>query len=202
MAGQKTALWCRMHLTGHQLAHCRLLACCVIGCSGLCSWSGVVKGTQMCCLLLVLLQAHPWLLSWCSACARRLTILVEKFHGQTLMYTPLLSAGFIEYWSGSDLTHPSSAVTFKMKLDTDLFALAKAKTKALSLEVSKDGKLTAAFCADGRVRVWGFETGKLRRTYDESLEVGTDRCHEHLHDVHTKDCEQQHACSLHAPCTS
>ncbi|KIY91298.1 peptidylprolyl isomerase domain and WD repeat-containing protein 1 [Monoraphidium neglectum] len=27
------------------------------------------------------------------------------------------------------------------------------------------------FCADGRVRVWRLRTGKLRRSYDESLEV-------------------------------
>ena len=39
------------------------------------------------------------------------------------------------------------------------------------LQVSRDGEQFVAFCADGRVRVWRFATGKLRRTYDESLEV-------------------------------
>jgi hypothetical protein len=42
-----------------------------------------------------------------------------------------------------------------------------------SPQVSKDGAQFAAFCADSRVRVWRFATGKLRRTYDESLEVRT-----------------------------
>lgn len=43
--------------------------------------------------------------------------------------------GFIEYWSGTDFKHPSEAVSFKMKLDTDLYAMAKARTHARSLEV-------------------------------------------------------------------
>ncbi|WIA40575.1 hypothetical protein OEZ86_013916 [Tetradesmus obliquus] len=79
--------------------------------------------------------------------------------------------GFIEYWSCDDYKHPSAAVSFSMKMDTDLFALAKAKTHARSLEVSRDGSQFAAFCADSRVRVWRFATGKLRRTYDESMEA-------------------------------
>lgn len=81
------------------------------------------------------------------------------------------TTGFIEYWSCDDYKHPSAAVSFSMKMDTDLFALAKAKTHARSLEVSRDGSQFAAFCADSRVRVWRFATGKLRRTYDESMEV-------------------------------
>ena len=81
-------------------------------------------------------------------------------------------AGYIEYTGAGDLKFPSGAVKFTLKMDTDLFALAKAKTTARSLEVSKDGEQFAAFCGDGRVRVWRFATGKLRRTYDESLEVG------------------------------
>ncbi|KAF6258211.1 hypothetical protein COO60DRAFT_1295463 [Scenedesmus sp. NREL 46B-D3] len=79
--------------------------------------------------------------------------------------------GFIEYWSCEDFKHPAGAVKFTMKMDTDLFALARAKTSARSLEVSRDGTQFAAFCADSRVRVWRFATGKLRRTYDESLEA-------------------------------
>lgn len=39
------------------------------------------------------------------------------------------------------------------------------------MQVSKDGSQFVMFCADGRVRVWKFATGKLRRSYDESLEV-------------------------------
>ena len=57
-------------------------------------------------------------------------------------------AGMIEYWTGSDYTFPKAQVAFSMKLDTDLFALAKAKTTSKSLEVSKDGSQFAIFCAD------------------------------------------------------
>lgn len=77
--------------------------------------------------------------------------------------------GMIEYWSGSDYTFPQAQVTFTMKLDTDLFSLAKAKTTSKSLEVSKDGSQFATFSTDRRVRVFRFQSGKLRRTYDESL---------------------------------
>jgi hypothetical protein len=37
--------------------------------------------------------------------------------------------------------------------------------------VALQGDQFVAFCADSRVRVWRFASGKLRRTYDESLEV-------------------------------
>ena len=57
-------------------------------------------------------------------------------------------AGVIEYWTGSDYAFPEAQVTFSMKLDTNLFALAKAKTTSKSLEVSKDGRQFAIFCAD------------------------------------------------------
>lgn len=80
-------------------------------------------------------------------------------------------AGFVEYWSGADYKPPTSAVKFSLKMDTDLFALAKAKTHARSLDVSGDGSQFVMFCADARVRVWRFATGKLRRSYDESMEV-------------------------------
>ncbi|KAL3152082.1 Peptidylprolyl isomerase, variant 2 [Trebouxia sp. C0010 RCD-2024] len=78
-------------------------------------------------------------------------------------------SGVIEYWSGSDYTFPQDQVTFSMKLDTDLFALAKAKTSTKALEMSKDGSQFATFSTDRRVRVFKFQSGKLRRTYDESL---------------------------------
>lgn len=56
--------------------------------------------------------------------------------------------GMIEYWSGSDYSFPQDQVSFTMKLDTDLFALAKAKTSSKSLEISKDGTQFATFSTD------------------------------------------------------
>lgn len=83
--------------------------------------------------------------------------------------------GFIEYWSGSTFkAPPPGVVSFSLKMDTDLFALAKAKTWGRSADVSRDGTQLAMFCADGRVRVWRLKTGKLRRIYDESLEAAHD----------------------------
>ena len=58
------------------------------------------------------------------------------------------AAGMIEYWSGTDCTFPQDAVNFKLKLDTDLYALAKAKTSSKSLELSKDGSQFAIFSTD------------------------------------------------------
>ena len=44
-------------------------------------------------------------------------------------------------------------MSFDSKLDTDLYALAKAKTMAASLDVSRDGSQFAMFCAD-RCTIW------------------------------------------------
>lgn len=82
------------------------------------------------------------------------------------------TSGFIEYWCASSYGPPAEgAVKFTSKLDTDLYCLAKAKTHARSLEVSKDGQQFAMVCADSRVRVFNLPSGRLRRTYDESLEA-------------------------------
>lgn len=98
--------------------------------------------------------------------------------------------GFIEYWSAGNKP-PSSlsnndndnnnnnstvggqpeSVKFESKLDTDLFCLAKAKTTAMSLDVSKDGTKFVLFGADRRIRILRYTTGKLIKTYDESLEA-------------------------------
>ncbi|CAI7799569.1 unnamed protein product [Closterium sp. NIES-53] len=81
------------------------------------------------------------------------------------------SSGMIEYWSADTYTFPAASVRFKYKTDTDLYALAKAKTTAPSLEISPDGSQFATVSPDRRIRVFWFATGKLRRTYDESLEA-------------------------------
>jgi len=48
--------------------------------------------------------------------------------------------------------------------------MAKAKTTALSLELSTDGEQLVCFCKDYSIRLWRFRSGKLRRVYDESAE--------------------------------
>ncbi|CAI5520439.1 unnamed protein product, partial [Closterium sp. Naga37s-1] len=81
------------------------------------------------------------------------------------------ASGMIEYWSADTYTFPAASVRFKYKTDTDLYALAKAKTTAPSLEIAPDGSQFATVSPDRRIRVFWFATGKLRRTYDESLEA-------------------------------
>jgi len=67
------------------------------------------------------------------------------------------STGYIEYWSPGDYKAPPSSgpgavVKFTLKMDTDLFALAKAKTHARSLEVS-----TSGVGGGGTAGIWGWE---------------------------------------------
>jgi len=78
--------------------------------------------------------------------------------------------GVIEYWSPTTYDFPADAVDFRFKLDTDLYCMAKAKTKALTMEVSADGEQFTTTGPDRRVRVFRFATGKLRHVIDESLE--------------------------------
>ncbi|MBA0790572.1 hypothetical protein Gohar_015211, partial [Gossypium harknessii] len=95
--------------------------------------------------------------------------------------------GIIEYWSPATLQFPESeyvpmfTVHFRLKSDTNLFEIAKCKTTISAIEVqnssigvSPDGKQFSITSPDRRIRVFWFRTGKLRRVYDESLEVAQD----------------------------
>jgi len=86
--------------------------------------------------------------------------------------------GMVEYWHGPqgdfgiayEGTSSKKSVMFDSKLDTDLFDMAKAKTVPLDIDVSpKDGKLWAAICADRKIRIFRFLSGKLYLVIDESL---------------------------------
>lgn len=82
--------------------------------------------------------------------------------------------GIIEYWSPDTLRFPESEVCFRLKSDTNLFEIVKSKTTVSAIEVSPDGKQFSITSPDRRIRVFWFRTGKLRRVYDESLEVAQD----------------------------
>ncbi|BBN19375.1 peptidyl-prolyl cis-trans isomerase B (cyclophilin B) [Marchantia polymorpha subsp. ruderalis] len=84
------------------------------------------------------------------------------------------SKGLIDYWSPETLNFPTDSVQFKFKTETDLYILAKAKTTVSALEVSSDGRQFVTTSPDRRIRVFWFLSGKLRLTYDESLEVAQD----------------------------
>lgn len=82
--------------------------------------------------------------------------------------------GLIEYWSPDTLQFPENDVNFKFKSDTNLFEIVKCKTTVSAIEVSPDGKQFSITSPDRRIRVFWYRTGKLRRVYDESLEVAQD----------------------------
>ena len=54
----------------------------------------------------------------------------------------------IDYWSATTYKFPTTGVKFQYKLETDLYAMAKAKCQPTSLEVSRDGTQFAAFSTD------------------------------------------------------
>ncbi|CAN1252361.1 Peptidyl-prolyl cis-trans isomerase CYP71 [Linum perenne] len=89
---------------------------------------------------------------------------------KVMKYNP----GIIEYWRPSTLQFPEDEVDFKVKSDTDLFEIIKCKTSVSSIEVSPDGEQFSITSPDRRIRVFWFVKGKLRRVYDESLEVAQD----------------------------
>ncbi|KAI9194510.1 hypothetical protein LWI28_006679 [Acer negundo] len=82
--------------------------------------------------------------------------------------------GIIEYWSPVTLQFPESEVNFRLKSDTNLFEIVKCKTTVSAIEASADGTQFCITSPDRRIRVFWFRTGKLRRVYDESLEVAQD----------------------------
>ncbi len=58
------------------------------------------------------------------------------------------NAGMIEYWRSTGQAFPEEDVDFSSKLDTDLYAHAKAKTAVQSLEVCRDGSQFVTFSSD------------------------------------------------------
>lgn len=59
-----------------------------------------------------------------------------------------MAAGMIEYWRSTGHVFPEEDVDFSSKLDTDLYAHAKAKTAVQSLEVSRGGSQFVTWSSD------------------------------------------------------
>ncbi|KAJ9668903.1 Peptidyl-prolyl cis-trans isomerase cyp15 [Coniosporium apollinis] len=82
--------------------------------------------------------------------------------------------GMLEYWRPSG-TYEKPDNVFAMKSSTNLFEFKKAKSVPTSITVSPTGAQFATFSfPDRQVRVFDFASGKLHRTYDESLATITD----------------------------
>lgn len=79
--------------------------------------------------------------------------------------------GMVEYWSpGNNYEKPDSV--FEYKSSTNLFDFKKSKSVPASLTMSPSGSQFATFSfPDRKIRVFDFPTGKLYRTYDESLQI-------------------------------
>lgn len=77
--------------------------------------------------------------------------------------------GIIEYWRPYDNYEKPDNI-FQYKSSTNLFEFKKAKSLPTSLTISPSGLQFATFSfPDRKVRVFDFASGKLYRTYDESL---------------------------------
>lgn len=60
----------------------------------------------------------------------------------------------MEYWGAEELGEPpTGAVSFRYKMDTDLYDLAKVKTRPCSITFSPDGKSMAVTSRDKQVRL-------------------------------------------------
>lgn len=83
-------------------------------------------------------------------------------------------SGMIEYWQPSGSYEKPESV-FEMKSTTSLFEFKKAKSKPSSITISPNGSQFATFSfPDRKVRVFDFASGKLYRTYDESIATITE----------------------------
>jgi len=82
--------------------------------------------------------------------------------------------GMLEYWSPSN-NYEKPENVWKLKSSTGLFDFKKAKSVPVSITVSPTGSQFATFSfPDRKIRVFEFSTGKLHRTYDESIETITE----------------------------
>jgi len=107
--------------------------------------------------------------------------IVQKLHRQPVTtmafnneYDCVISAdesGMIEYWSPSS-NYEKPGNVFEMKSATNLFEFKKAKSVPTTITVSPTGQRFATYSfPDRKVRVFEFATGKLYRTYEESLQT-------------------------------
>eukprot|EP00906_Rhabdomonas_costata_P023244 RCo033472 len=98
-------------------------------------------------------------------------VLLLRFNPQYHTLVSSAADGVLEYWSSSTYKFEKKDVRFALKSETHLFEFAKNRTLPFSLEFSRDGGMFATWARDRKVRVFRFLTGKLFRTYDESIAV-------------------------------
>lgn len=83
-------------------------------------------------------------------------------------------SGMVEYWRPSGSYEKPDNV-FDIKSKTSLFEFKRAKSVPSAITISPTGTQFATFSfPDRKVRVFDFATGKLYRTYDESIQTVTE----------------------------
>tara|TARA_R110002003_G_scaffold97_12_gene7860 strand:+ start:47120 stop:48676 length:1557 start_codon:yes stop_codon:yes gene_type:complete len=81
--------------------------------------------------------------------------------------------GMVEYWRPSGTFEKPDNV-WSLKSSTNLFEFKKSKCVPSSITISPSGKQFATYSfPDRKIRIFEFATGKLYRTYDESIETIT-----------------------------
>lgn len=81
--------------------------------------------------------------------------------------------GMIEYWRPGSYEKPDNV--YDLKSSTDLFDFRKSKSSPTSITISPSGTQFATFSfPDRKVRIFDFASGKLYRTYDESIATISD----------------------------
>jgi peptidylprolyl isomerase domain and WD repeat-containing protein 1 len=83
------------------------------------------------------------------------------------------SKGVLEYWDVDSYTLPIDKIKFSYKSETDLYEHAKSGTIPFCIAISPKGNRFATISKDKQIRVFDFETGKLRKKYNESSSVYT-----------------------------
>lgn len=99
----------------------------------------------------------------------RSPVIQIAFNGEYDCAVSVDESGMIEYWRPSGAYEKPDNV-FRYKSSTDLFEFKKVKSLPTSLNMSPTGSYFAAYSfPDRKIRVFDFVSGKLYRTYDESI---------------------------------
>jgi len=90
-----------------------------------------------------------------------------KYNGPYGVVISMDASGAILLWDPKTLKFPTGVMKFRFKMETDLYAFKKAKTRPLSLTISDDGSKFACFCSDQHIRVFDFLSGNIIAQYHE-----------------------------------
>ena len=99
----------------------------------------------------------------------RASVTLMAYNSQYDCVVSMDQGGMVEYWQpNGNFEKPSSV--FSIKSSTHLFEFKKTKSVPTSLTISPTGKHFATLSfPDRKIRIFDFVTGKLHRTYDESI---------------------------------